>query len=160
MKRLVLAALAAILAWTPTPAAAQPPDIEAIYQTCLERPVEDLGAIEYWVNHPDPERGICASPEAAELHEARGLAYLSGATWLPRIMLAVRHCESKGNYQAHNPTSTASGGWQFLNGTWRSVTGLAPPASAYSVETQDRAAAKLFTASGTRPWNASRYCWG
>jgi Transglycosylase-like domain len=31
----------------------------------------------------------------------------------------VQHYESGGNYQAQNPTSTASGAYQFTNATWR-----------------------------------------
>lgn len=160
MKRFAtaLTALLTLLAW-PTPTTAEP-HIEAIYQTCLERPAENLDAIEYWMTHPDAERGICTSTEATQLHEGRGLAYLSGATWIAAIMLDVRHCESRGNYRAKNPGSSAAGGWQFLDSTWEEVTGLPGPASAYSVEVQDRAAVKLYARAGTRPWNASRHCWG
>lgn len=78
----------------------------------------------------------------------------------PAVMLRIRACESGGNYNAKNPRSTASGGWQFLDSTFTAVTGLAPPARAYSREVQDAAAMKLYREQGTRPWNASRHCWG
>ena len=76
------------------------------------------------------------------------------------IQARIRWCESRNNYKAENPRSTASGAYQFLDGTWRSVTGLRPPASAHSPAVQDAAFRKLFAASGTRPWNASKGCWG
>lgn len=84
----------------------------------------------------------------------------------PAILYRIRGCESgtgpnsPGSYTAKNPHSSASGAYQFLDGTWRSTTGLAPPARAYSPAQQDAAALKLYRSSGTSPWNASRYCWG
>lgn len=38
--------------------------------------------------------------------------------------LAVMQCESRGNADAKNPTSTASGLFQFLRSTWKNVTGM------------------------------------
>ena len=75
------------------------------------------------------------------------------------IQSRIRQCESGGNYRAENPTSTASGAYQFLAGTWRDVTGLEPPASAYPPAVQDAAFTKLYAQLGTKPWNASRGCW-
>lgn len=34
---------------------------------------------------------------------------------------SVLKCESQGNPKAQNPYSSASGGWQFIDGTWRAV---------------------------------------
>ena len=92
------------------------------------------------------------------------------------LLARIRWCESRNDYTARNPRSTASGAYQFLDGTWRSqaskieVTAedgskttadrmwprayLAPP------HIQDQAAAILFAAAGARPWYASRGCWG
>lgn len=39
---------------------------------------------------------------------------------LGAFLAAVRSHESGGNYEAHNPSSTASGAYQFLDTTWRS----------------------------------------
>jgi hypothetical protein len=83
---------------------------------------------------------------------------------LPPIMIRIRGCESfgdpnaPGNYTAQNPTSTASGAYQFLDSTWANYGGFskakfAPP------EIQDRKALETYNASGTTPWNASRGCW-
>lgn len=67
---------------------------------------------------------------------------------------AVMRCETGGTFDPgiHNPRSSASGLFQFLDSTWRSVTGTAPPAAAYAPETQVAAAAKLWRSSGWRPW--------
>lgn len=81
--------------------------------------------------------------------------------------LVIANCESgngtgDGSYNltAKNPNSTASGIWQFLDGTWESVTGLPAPASAYSLETQLEAFEKLYdNGAGRSHWNASRSCW-
>jgi hypothetical protein len=61
-------------------------------------------------------------------------------------------CESHGNPMARNARSSASGLFQFLDGTFRSVTGLSAPASSHPPEVQVAAAAKLWRASGWRPW--------
>lgn len=91
---------------------------------------------------------------------------------MPLILLRIRSCESGPNgYATHghaldfdyyltNPSSTASGAYQFLDGTWRSTTGLSGRAKNYPPAVQDAAALKLFAAEGTTPWLASKSCWG
>lgn len=67
-----------------------------------------------------------------------------------RVML----CESGGNPGVANEQgSSASGLWQFLDSTWVSTTGLAPPASAYTPDQQTAGAATLWQRSGWRPWS-------
>lgn len=89
----------------------------------------------------------------------------SESVGVPYILTRVRGCESgngptsPGNYRLGNPVSSASGAYQFLDSTWAYVTHLPPPASAYSKETQDWAAVKLYHSEGLTPWNESRYCW-
>ena len=94
------------------------------------------------------------------------------AAGLPTILLRIRSCESgangyathgyayDANYTETNPASTASGGFQFLDSTWQSVTGLTGRAMDYSPAVQDAAALKLFREQGTSPWLASQPCWG
>jgi len=63
--------------------------------------------------------------------------------------------ESGGSLTAQNPVSTASGKWQFLDSTWRSVTGLPGSASDYSEAQQDAAAAQLWDGgAGCSNWSA------
>jgi hypothetical protein len=50
---------------------------------------------------------------------------------LTAILATIRQVESGGNYQAHNPGSTASGAYQFIDSTWRGVGGTAYAPRAY-----------------------------
>lgn len=73
----------------------------------------------------------------------------------------IKACESGGSYTAVNPSSGASGAYQFLDSTWRTVpasAGYATAAAAPPV-VQDRAAAQLFAREGSAPWLASAACW-
>jgi peptidoglycan hydrolase-like protein with peptidoglycan-binding domain len=79
---------------------------------------------------------------------------------LTGIARRVARCESGLDPNAQNPRSSASGLFQFIDSTWRSVTGLAPPASAYSVGTQVDAFYDLWDGgSGAGHWAPSRHCW-
>lgn len=71
---------------------------------------------------------------------------------------AIARCESGGDYQAENPTSTASGKYQVLDSTWNGYGGYerasdAPP------EVQEAWAREAYARAGTAPWRASRSCW-
>jgi hypothetical protein len=65
---------------------------------------------------------------------------------------SVMLCESGGNPNAENASSSASGLFQFLDSTWTSTTGQPPPASAYIPEAQIAAAGQLWQSSGWSPW--------
>lgn len=69
----------------------------------------------------------------------------------------VMMCETggTGDPTIHNPSSSASGLFQFLDGTWTSTTGLAPPAAAYPAGQQIAAAATLWRSSGWAPWSCA-----
>ena len=70
---------------------------------------------------------------------------------------AVMRCETGGTGSAtiRNRSSSASGLFQFLDSTWRSTTGLDPPASAYPGDRQVAAAAALWRSSGWSPWSCA-----
>lgn len=79
------------------------------------------------------------------------------ASYFPAEQVAnacrVMMCESGGNPNAKNSGSSASGLFQFLDGTWESTTGTPAPARAYDPATQVAAAAKLWRSSGWAPWS-------
>lgn len=72
----------------------------------------------------------------------------------------IKKCESGGRYDAVNKSgSSASGAYQYLDSSWAGYGGYArakdaPPA------VQDAKFQADLARSGTRPWNASRSCWG
>lgn len=78
-------------------------------------------------------------------------------------MIRIRSCESGDghgsyDYRAENPSSTASGAWQIIDGTWGGYGGYHHASSAPR-DVQDARAMQIYRESGTRPWNASRRCW-
>jgi hypothetical protein len=94
----------------------------------------------------------------------KGWVNAGHGVFVPPVLLDIRFCESRGDYTAANPRSSARGAYQFLRGSWAAY----GHAARYGVATADRATpaqqdqAALITwqADGTRPWNASRHCWG
>ena len=75
------------------------------------------------------------------------------------VAACIRKWESGGNYSAQNPTSTASGAYQFLDSTWQSVTGLSGRAMNYSPSIQDKAFYKLWNnGRGAGQWVTSYHC--
>lgn len=71
---------------------------------------------------------------------------------LPPCYVMMR--ESRGSLTAHNPTSTASGKWQFLNSTWQGYGGYATAASAPESVQDARAAQVWAGGSGCSNWSA------
>ncbi|GAB3581281.1 transglycosylase family protein [Calidifontibacter terrae] len=84
------------------------------------------------------------------------------AATLPTVLTKIRYCESGNNYSAQNPSSTASGAYQFLDSTWRGLSASAGYSHAKDApqSVQDAAALELYNSSGTAPWAASQSCWG
>jgi hypothetical protein len=74
------------------------------------------------------------------------------------ILEKIKFCESGGNYQAANRSSTASGAYQFLDSTWAGYGGFSRALYA-PAGVQDQKARDTFARSGTAPWAASRSCW-
>lgn len=126
--------------------------------------------------HPKHRRITTRGRHRAQTHHLRGAAtatatlgvaagvVLASANpahadpdWVPIIA-----CESGGNPTAQNPSSTASGLFQFLDSSWIAYGGgeyasrakYATPAQQYEI------ANRAYAQSGLTPWNASKGCWG
>ena len=84
--------------------------------------------------------------------------------------LRIRSCESGPDgaatdgrahdydYTAENPSSTASGAWQFLDSTWHGYGGYTRASSAPRA-VQDSKARSFIDANGVSAWESSRSCW-
>lgn len=72
----------------------------------------------------------------------------------------IAKCESGGNASAQNKSSSASGLYQFIDGTWKAYGGSTKRAKDASVAEQRRVAERAYAAEGYTPWNASKSCWG
>lgn len=81
----------------------------------------------------------------------------AGPDWGPIVA-----CESGGNPTASNPSSTASGLYQFLDTSWKAYGGgqYASRAKFATPAQQTEIANRAFAQSGLSPWTASRGCWG
>lgn len=83
----------------------------------------------------------------------------------PGVAVAIRACESSDTNVEHGGdpggVSTASGFYQFVNGTWRHFGGteFAPRAIGASKAEQTTVFERAFQANGLKDWEASRACW-
>lgn len=105
-----------------------------------------------------PPRKVSRGAGRPQGPAGQGPAAPTPAGEMPALMLRIRWCESRNDYTARNPRSSASGAWQFLDSTWANYGGyprayLAPPA------VQDAKALLTYRSRGTTPWAASRACW-
>lgn len=75
------------------------------------------------------------------------------------IAACIRKYESGGNYRAQNPTTSASGAYQFVDGTWHAVTGLSGHARDYPPSVQDAAFYKLWDGGrNASQWTTAHKC--
>jgi len=112
----------------------------------------------------EPETTTTTSAPTTTTAAGNGYVDAGHGVFVPPVLLSIRWCESRDNYTAANPSSSARGAYQFLTGSWAgyghadrygvSQAHLATPAQ------QDEAALITWERDGTRPWNASRHCWG
>jgi len=73
----------------------------------------------YNTMNPAEQAAVTAHLQADEVPEPAAHTPPGG------FLACVRRHESGGNYQAENPTSTASGAYQFLDSTWRTLSARA-----------------------------------
>jgi LysM repeat protein len=83
----------------------------------------------------------------------------------PGVAEAIRECESGDRNVEHGGdaggVSTASGYYQFVNGTWKTFGGqeFAPRAIGASKAEQTIVFERAVAANGLKDWEASRHCW-
>lgn len=75
------------------------------------------------------------------------------------ILKAIRiaRCESGFDQYAKNPSSTAKGIYQFIDGTWRS--NCLKDGNVYDFQDNIKCFWKVYLKQGDRPWAASKRCW-
>jgi soluble lytic murein transglycosylase-like protein len=76
---------------------------------------------------------------------------------------AIINCESGFDRTVKNPSSSASGYWQFINGTWSSTIkrmGLPADTDKHDPVYSMQAGAWLLANDGSHHWDASKQCWG
>ena len=107
-----------------------------------------------------PYSGVDISPTKAQIKELV-ISKANEFNISPELFLRIAVCESGLREDAQNPTSTASGIFQFLNSTFFNY------ARAYELPTDDKndpevqaeLAARMIAAGGISHWNASKNCW-
>lgn len=78
---------------------------------------------------------------------------------LSGIAACIAKYESNGNPRAQNPRSSASGLYQFIDGTWHAVTGLPGSAKDYPASVQTKAFYKLWdNGRGAHHWVTAHRC--
>lgn len=124
---------------------------------------QELQALTSTQAPPVPELSVEGTTTAKSDHP-EGWVDAGSGVYVPPILLSIRYCESKDSYVAANSRSSARGAYQFLTSSWAAY----GHADRYGVSSadqatpaqQDEAAVVTWRQSGTRPWNASRHCWG
>ena len=98
-------------------------------------------------------------------HEAQGDTPTAIATTEQPItdgtlLEKIAYCESKNDYGAQNPNSTAYGRYQITEATFASANkALGGNLDILNPTDQDLAAQWLIETRGTRPWKSTENCW-
>lgn len=106
---------------------------------------------------PRASRGRMAKPAQRPLH-AHKKPTAHKAVGFSALELRIAECESGGSYTAENPSSSASGRWQVIDGTWGNYGGYSHASDA-PPRVQDAWARAYFDKNGYSAWRASRSCW-
>jgi LysM repeat protein len=110
-------------------------------------------------NHLGPALAVIAMASAPALF---GGGTAQAATASSSILNAIASCESGGkNVRNSTGSSTASGYWQIVNGTWKAHGGLkfAPTAIQATYEEQLQVAQNILNGQGLGAWSESKHCW-
>jgi soluble lytic murein transglycosylase-like protein len=76
------------------------------------------------------------------------------------LPLAIARCESGYNQFSKNKSSSASGVFQYLIGTWAGTDEGKAGLSVFDADANVRAAIKYIASRGNAsPWNSSKSCW-
>jgi hypothetical protein len=105
---------------------------------------------------PSARQSRSVAAEGPDVQAARGTR-TSGPT--AKLRAAIAWCESRNKPTVVNPASGASGLYQFLDSTWRAVTGRTDKASDATPAEQRAAFDALYAVAGTSPWSSSAWCW-
>jgi LysM repeat protein len=110
-------------------------------------------------SHLGPALAVIAMASAPTLF---GGGNVQAATANSSILNAIASCESGGkNVRNSSGSSTASGYWQIVNGTWKAHGGLkfAPTAIQATYEEQFQVAQNILNGQGLGAWSESKHCW-
>lgn len=112
---------------------------------------------------PSPSRrtaALAVTAGAAVVLPVLAPSVASAAELAPSVDWApIIACESGGDPTAQNPTSSASGYFQIVDGTWKANGGTTAHAYQASVAEQTAVANRIYAVSGLVPWSASKSCW-
>lgn len=75
------------------------------------------------------------------------------------LVVGIARCESNLRWDAKNRTSTASGVFQYLAGTWANTSEGRKGTSVLDADANVRMAVSHVAAHGTAAWNSSKGCW-
>jgi muramidase (phage lysozyme) len=75
------------------------------------------------------------------------------------LPLRIARCESNFRWDAKNPSSTASGVFQFLSSTWATKPLAQQGASVFNADANVHTAIWLMSLGKTSMWNSSKSCW-
>src|SRR3954470_4663286 len=110
-------------------------------------------------SHLGPALAVIAMASAPALF---GGGTAQAATANSSVLNAIASCESGGkNVRNSTGSSTASGYWQIVNGTWKAHGGLkfAPTAIQATYEEQLQVAQNILNGQGLGAWSESKHCW-
>lgn len=98
---------------------------------------------------PPPPAPVVTTTTAPTAGASTAPSYSSGRCGGDLPSCAIMYCESGGNIHAENPTSTASGKWQIIDGTWNGYGGYSHASDAPE-HVQDAKARELWAGGAGR----------